>query len=63
MSLHIVCTMSSPGCNIVVLEQRQLPTHYHEFNEKSKCSTSRLYSIIDIVGRLPKKMAYNLLCL
>ena len=54
-SLNIVCTMSSSGCKIVVLEQIKLPTYYLEFHEKSKCLTSLFYLIIGMTRRLPKK--------
>ena len=60
-SPHIVCTMSWSGCKIVVPEQIQLPTHYLEFHEKSKCLTSYFYLIIGMVRRVPKK-GYIIYC-
>ena len=43
ISPHIVGTMSS---SIFVPEQINLPTHYPEFQEKSRCLTSHFYLII-----------------
>ena len=54
-SPHIVYTMSSSGCKIVVLEQIKRSLHYLEFRQKSKCLASHFYSTIGIVGRLAKK--------
>ena len=54
-SPNIVCTMSSSGCKIVVLEQVKSPTYYLEFHEKSKCLTSHFSLIIGMARRLPKK--------
>ena len=54
-SPHIVYTMSSSGCKLVVREQIKLLEHYLEWHEKSKCLTSHFYSSINMAGRLPKQ--------
>ena len=53
---HIVSTISSSGCKIVVREKIKLLTHYLELHEKSKCLTSHFYSSAGMAGRLPEKL-------